>query len=207
MRWLAALLLTATLARAEGEAAGAFDYYVLSLSWSPSFCALEGDAKGNPQCDRSLGWVLHGLWPQYETGWPSFCRTPRRSPSHADTAAMADIMGSAGSAWHQWRKHGACTGLSSQDFYTLARLAYQKIARPPVFRQLDKPVTLPANLVEQAFLKANPTLEPDMITITCKSNRIQEARICLTRDLQPRTCGADVIRDCSLDNALFDPVR
>ena len=83
MRWLAALLLTATLARAEGEAAGAFDYYVLSLSWSPSFCALEGDAKDNPQCDRPLGWVLHGLWPQYETGWPSFCRTPRRSPSRA----------------------------------------------------------------------------------------------------------------------------
>lgn len=204
MRWLVALLLTVTIASAEGEPAGEFDYYVLSLSWSPTFCALEGDARGNPQCERALGWVLHGLWPQYETGWPSFCPTWRRAPSRADTAAMADIMGSAGSAWHQWKKHGTCTGLSSDDYFALARRAYYTIARPPVFRKLDKPVTLPAKLVEEAFLGANPDLAADMITITCKSSRIQEARICLTRDLEPRICGADVIRDCRMTDALFE---
>ena len=207
MRWIAILLLTATLAQAEGEVSGEFDYYVLSLSWSPTFCALEGDERGNPQCDRSLGWVLHGLWPQYETGWPSYCGTSWRAPSRADTAAMADIMGSSGSAWHQWKKHGTCTGLSSDAYYALARRAYGAIVRPPVFRELGKPVKLSAKIVEEAFLRANPNLEPDMMTITCKSARIQEARICLSRDLQPRECGADVIRDCTLRDALFDPVR
>ena len=136
MRSFAALLLSASLACAEGERAGDFDYYVLSLSWSPTFCALEGEARGNPQCDRPLGWVLHGLWPQYDTpssseaighrhgGWPSFCRTTERNPSRAETAAMADIMGSSGSAWHQWKKHGRCSGLSSDDYFALSRLAY-----------------------------------------------------------------------------------
>jgi len=210
VRWLIILLLTTTFAaqqaQAEGEGTGDFDYYVLSLSWSPTFCALEGERRGNPQCDRPLGWVLHGLWPQYETGWPSKCHTSHRNPSRADTAEMVDIMGSSGSAWHQWNKHGRCSGLSSDDFYALARLAYDAVTRPAVFRKLDKPVKVPAHVIEQAFLEANPNLKPDMITITCKNARIQEARICLTRDLKPRTCGSDTIRDCSMNNALFDPI-
>jgi len=111
------------------------------------------------------------------------------------------------SAWHQWRKHGVCSGLPAEDYYDLARLAYEGIARPQILRDLDRAVTLPAALIEEAFLRDNPDLSADMITITCRSGRIQEARICLTRDLKPRDCGADVVRDCTLDDALFDPIR
>lgn len=208
-RVLIALLagLVAPMALAEGEAAGEFDYWVLSLSWSPTFCALEGEARSNPQCDTEAGWVLHGLWPQFEDGWPSYCRSSVRDPSRADTAAMADIMGSGGSAWYQWKKHGRCSGLSSDDYFALARLAYDRVSRPPIFRKLDKAVELPAEVVEQAFLKANPGWAPDMLTITCKSRRIQEARLCLTREMEPRRCGDDTIRDCRLDDALLDPIR
>ena len=211
MRPLIALLLAATLyaapSHADGEAAGDFDYYVLSLSWSPTFCALEGEERDNPQCDRALGWVLHGLWPQYENGWPSYCRTTERNPSRSQTEEMVDIMGSSGSAWHQWKKHGVCSGLSSADYYALARQAFGMIRKPPVLRKLNKPVTLPASLIEEAFLQSNSKLTADMITITCKDNRIQEARICLTKDLERRKCGRDTIRDCSMTKALFDPVR
>lgn len=215
MRWMMALVLTAQLAWAEGEKPGDFDYYVLALSWSPTFCALTGDDRGNPQCDRALGWVLHGLWPQYDrsmnatrqTGWPSYCPSVARNPSRADTSAMADIMGSSGSAWHQWKKHGRCTGLSSDDFFALSRLAYEKITRPAVLRKLGKPVKLPAHVIEEAFLAENSGLSADQITITCKASRIQEARICLTRDLEFRSCGRDVSRDCSMPNALFEPIQ
>lgn len=210
MRWLAALMLTVVLApqplRAEGEPAGDFDYYVLALSWSPTFCALTGAARDDPQCDRALGWMLHGLWPQYDDGWPSFCPTDARNPTRADTDAMADIMGSGGSAWYQWKKHGRCSGLTSRAFFRLSRRAFEAVTRPAVFRRLDRPVKLPAAVIEEAFLAANPGLSADMITVTCKSGRIQEARICLTRDLQPRVCGADVVRDCALDDALLSPV-
>jgi ribonuclease T2 len=151
--------------------------------------------------------VLHGLWPQYEAGWPSFCRTPERNPSRSETAAMADIMGTSGLAWYQWKKHGRCSGLSSADYYALSRRAYEAVNRPEVFRKLDRPVRLPARVVEEAFLEANPAWTPDMLTITCKSDHIQEARLCLTRDLEPRVCGRDVVRDCSAERALFEPVR
>lgn len=202
-------LMSAGLARAEGEAAGKFDYYVLSLSWSPTWCALQGDARNSPQCDarRDFGWVLHGLWPQYHRGWPSYCRTRERAPSRQQTAAMADIMGTSGLAWHQWKKHGTCSGLSAADYFSLSRKAYGSVTRPAVFRKLDQPVKVPAAIVEEAFLKANPTFEPDMVTITCQSARIQEVRICLTRDLDPVPCGRDVVRDCRMTDALLDPVR
>jgi ribonuclease T2 len=197
------------MAMADGEAAGDFDYYVMALSWSPTWCALEGDRRNSPQCDTEAdnGWVLHGLWPQYEDGWPSFCPTTARNPSRTDTRDEADLFGSSGNAWHQWNKHGRCSGLTADDYYRLAREAYGRVNRPEIFRKLVDPIRLPAAVVEQAFLEANPVLNADEITITCKAGRIQEARICLTRDLEPRRCGPDVIRDCTMSDALFDPIR
>ncbi|MEQ3624352.1 MAG: ribonuclease T2 [Celeribacter sp.] len=192
--------------RAEGEKAGNFDYYVMALSWSPTWCALEGDARNSPQCDRALGWVLHGLWPQNESGWPSYCRTDTRDPSRAQTAAMADIMGTGGAAWYQWKKHGRCAGLNASAYFDIARQAYDSVTRPEVFRRLRDDVTLPASVVEEAWLEANPTLQADEVTVTCKARRIQEVRICLTRDLEPRRCGADVIRDCTQSDALMDRI-
>jgi ribonuclease T2 len=120
---------------------------------------------------------------------------------------MEDIQGSSGLAWHQWKKHGTCSGLSAADYYALSRRAYEGVTRPQVFRKLDASVKLPASVVEEAFLKANPALKPDMVTITCKQGYIEEVRLCLSRDLDPVPCGRDVIRDCTAKDALFDPIR
>ena len=209
MRWLIALILSATLAQAEGEKPGEFDYYVLSLSWSPNWCRLEGDARRSPQCDEreDFGWVLHGLWPQYHQGWPSYCPTTEPQPTRTMTSQMADIMGTSGLAWYQWKKHGVCSGLSAQTYYDTARRAYASVNRPEVFRKLQKPIKVPAKIVEEAFLKANPTWSADMLTITCKDGMIQEARVCLSKDLSPVPCGRDTIRDCQMKDALFDPIR
>ncbi|WP_068116922.1 ribonuclease T2 family protein [Tropicimonas marinistellae] len=209
MRWILVWAALTGAALAEGERAGDFDYYVMALSWSPSFCAIEGDAKGAEQCDPRLdhGWILHGLWPQYEDGWPSFCNTAARNPSRGQTAAMADIMGSSGLAWYQWKKHGRCSGLEANAYYEQARDAYESVTRPPVLRSLKESVALPASVVEEAWLEANPNLTADMVTVTCRDGRIMETRICLTRDLAPRACGRDVRRDCTEQRALLDPVR
>ncbi|KUJ76550.1 ribonuclease T [Ruegeria marisrubri] len=209
MRWVILWLLSAVAAVADGETAGAFDYYVLSLSWSPNWCAREGDARGSDQCDarHDHGWILHGLWPQYHQGWPAFCRTPEAPPSRAMTREMEDIQGSSGLAWHQWKKHGTCSGLSAADYFRLSREAYARVNRPAVFRQLEQSVQLPARVVEEAFIEANPGLERDMITVTCRQGYIEEVRICLSRDLDPVPCGRDVVRDCTATDALFDPIR
>jgi ribonuclease T2 len=203
------LLIFGAPAWADGEKAGKFDFYVLALSWSPNWCEIEGDARKSDQCDprHDFGWTLHGLWPQYERGWPAFCSTPHAPPSRKMTKEMSDIMGSSGLAWHQWKKHGTCSGLDAQEYYALSRKAYEQVNRPAVFRKLTDPVKLPASVVEDAFLKANPDWEKDMLTITCRDGHIQEARLCLSKSLKPVPCSKDTVKDCRMKDALFTPVR
>ena len=114
------------------DVAGRFDHYVLSLSWSPAWCAREGAESGARQCapGRRLGFTVHGLWPQHETGWPADCPSARPDPSRRETAAMADLMGSGGLAWYQWKKHGRCSGLPAQDYFALTRRAAAAIRLP-----------------------------------------------------------------------------
>ncbi|HEY0212652.1 MAG TPA: ribonuclease T2 [Paenirhodobacter sp.] len=202
-------LANALPAGAEGEKAGQFDYYVMALSWSPGWCATDGRNRGAAQCDTGskTSFVLHGLWPQYERGYPSYCRTAERDPSRAQSAAMQDIMGASGAAWYQWKKHGRCAGLPATRYYETARQAYRHYQIPEVFRNLTRDVKLPASVVEEAFLEANPGLTRDMVTVTCDQGRIDEVRICLNRDLSPRPCGADVIRDCRMTDALMERPR
>ena len=208
--WLAiAAMCLATAARADGEKAGDFDYYVMSLSWSANWCALTGDARDDPQCDagRGLTWTLHGLWPQNEDGYPSYCRTGQNDPSRSDTAAMADIMGGAGLAFYEWKKHGRCSGLTAKDYFAVSRRAYKSVTIPPIFTQITKDLSVPASVIEDAFVESNPALARNQITVTCDGGMIQEVRICLTKDLEPRDCGADVVQDCTLQDAGLEAVR
>ncbi|OIQ71823.1 ribonuclease I [mine drainage metagenome] len=190
-------------------APGNFDYYVLSLSWSADWCATTGDARHDPQCasGRDYAFVLHGLWPQNEQGYPDNCHTSQRDPSRSQSAAMTDITGSAGLAWHEWQKHGRCTGLSAQAFYDTARKAYTSIAIPPELRHLNKQIDVAPSVIVDAFIAANPGLKRTMIAVTCDKGKIQEARICLTKTLQPRPCSPEAARSCHLSGAEMDPVR
>ena len=209
LAWVFVALFPALPVWAQGDKPGQFDYYVMALSWSPNWCALTGDARRDPQCDAGLGltFILHGLWPQYDQGYPSNCFAQTSDPSREDSAGMADIMGGAGLAFYQWKKHGRCSGLIARDYYATMRRAYTSITIPPVFARITTDITIAAPVIQDAFVKANPTLTADQVTVTCRQNHIQEVRICLTKTLTSRTCGPDVIRDCTLPRAELDAVR
>lgn len=195
---LAVLIATLPPARAQ-DVAGRFDYYVLALSWAPSWCASVDDPRDANSCDpgRRAHFTVHGLWPQYEDGWPADCPSSHRNPTRAETRQMVDLTGSSGLAWHQWRKHGRCSGLSATGYFAATRQAAQAVTIPPVLASLTRDVALPARVVEDAFIETNPGLTRDGITVTCRDGALQEVRICLTRDLAPRDCGRDARRDCS----------
>ncbi len=213
MRHLLIGLLLAFLpqnaAFAEGERAGDFDYYVMSLSWSPAWCALTGAARGDPQCDagNGRGWVLHGLWPQNDQGYPSYCRTGERDPTRGETGAMTDIMGGAGLAFYEWKKHGRCSGLSAPAYYQASRAAFGAVVLPEVFDAVTRDLVVPAQVIEDAFIEANPGMARDAVTVICDEGLISEMRICLTKDLDLRDCGADVVRDCTLPDAGLEAIR
>ncbi|MDO5630677.1 MAG: ribonuclease T2 [Paracoccus sp. (in: a-proteobacteria)] len=209
--WMVALAFAGVLAgpAAARDVAGQFDYYVLALSWSPSWCASTGDNRGADQCavGQRIGFVVHGLWPQYERGWPERCATAERDPSRRESQAMADIMGSGGLAWYQWQKHGRCSGLSARGYYAATRQALDVVAIPEVFTRLNRDIRLPPAIVEDAFIEANPALGRDGITVTCRDAALQEVRICLTRNFQPRDCAPDTRRDCPLPAVTMAPPR
>ena len=214
--WLGLLLAVAlssaggwvSPARAE-DRAGAFDHYILALSWNAAWCVAEGDGRGADQCDANgaYGFILHGFWPQHERGWPDYCETEARDPSRAETAAMADIMGSGGLAWYQWKKHGRCSGLDPADYFAVARAAWENVRRPAVLREVEKRLRLDPGVVEAAFLEANPALEADGVTVTCRGGFFREVRICLTKELEPRPCTGRARIDCESASVIFVPMR
>lgn len=211
MRRLGLALIVLALARPAPAAdrPGDFAYYVLALSWNAAWCAAEGDARAAPQCEahHDIGFVLHGLWPQHLHGWPEYCATGEREPRRAETAAMADIMGSAGLARHQWTKHGSCSGLGPAGYFALARRAWEAVERPALLRRTDDPLRLAPEIIEAAFLEANPGLSPEAVTVTCRDGLFREVRICLDRDLAPRRCTGPAARACPLREVLFPPMR
>ncbi|AZN72427.1 ribonuclease [Georhizobium profundi] len=197
---LHAALFAAVLPLAPAVAqdrAGDFDFYVLSLSWSPTFCALDG-RDNRQQCgsNADFGFIVHGLWPQYEQGFPEFCETRHddRVPRELGQDYF-DIMPSMGLIGHQWRKHGSCTGLSPEEYLELTRDAYERIQIPD---ELDGrgPISLSPAEVETAFLDANPGLSEDGIAATCSAGALDEVRICLTKDLDFRACREVDARGC-----------
>ena len=57
---------------------GEFDYYLLTLSWAPEFCATNPNGRTSAECasNKHMGLVVHGLWPQDNDGkWPESCST------------------------------------------------------------------------------------------------------------------------------------
>lgn len=203
---LAAALLAAVPA-VHADTPGDFDFYVLSLSWSPSWCEAEGD-EDHPQCDgrRPYAFVVHGLWPQYERGWPEFCQT-RDGPSRREVDAMTDIMPSQGLVRHQWRKHGSCSGLEPDAYFETIRQARSQIRVPPALERLDRYVMVDPDAVEAAFRQANPDLPADGIAVTCDGRRLREVRICLTTGLRFRDCREIDRKACERDSVVMPPVR
>ncbi|MBO0128124.1 MULTISPECIES: ribonuclease [Rhizobium/Agrobacterium group] len=187
-----------------------FDFYVLSLSWSPAFCASSEGSGNRQQCgsDRRYGFVVHGLWPQNENGYPEFCqsREPDRVPD-AIGRTMFDIMPSMGLIGHQWRKHGSCSGLSQKDYFSATRAAFEAVKLPETIASGARATTLSADAIETAFTDANPGLSKRGISISCDGKRLEEVRICLNRDLTFRDCPELDRRGCRAGSAEIIPIR
>lgn len=176
----------------RGGTPGDFDFYVLALSWSPGFCELDGDQTRNrEQCGEGAGlrFVVHGLWPQNERGYPSECGPAGRTPSRIAMEQAAGLFPTEGLARYQWRKHGTCTGSSPSDYFRDVRRAREKVSIPPILAKAERDQTWTVIDLERAFAAANPGLRPDMMSVACRRGGLQEVKICLTRDLRNfRSC-------------------
>ena len=208
-RILAAAALLSPLAPATAQdRPGDFDFYVLALSWSPSYCEAERDRANPDQCEagRPYAFVVHGLWPQYERGYPEHCAAPRRLPPDL-VESVLDIMPSRSLVRHEWQAHGTCSGLSPGRYFETVRRAFEAVSIPPAFRRVEAPVTTAPDVVAREFIAANPGLGPDMMTVTCDRTRLREVRICLDRELRFRACPNVARQACRRPEVRLPPVR
>lgn len=227
---LAALLVLASFGTAHAQysrgypggqrnayEAGVFDYYLLTLSWSPTYCAEQGPrANYEEQCaprSRPYAFVLHGLWPQFNRGWPQDCRSRDNGFVPKPVARrMLDIMPSERLIFHEYRKHGTCSGLGVDGYFDLARRLYDGVRIPERFRgHVDDRMFVSPEEVVSEFVRANPGLKPEMMAVVCggPGNRLKEVRICYDKGGDFRACGANEnpARLCSANRMYVPPVR
>jgi ribonuclease T2 len=190
---------------------GEFDFYVLSLSWSPSFCEASGErgsSRPQDQCgERPYAFVVHGLWPQYEKGFPEYCQVPAPRLDRNIVGSMLDLMPAPRLVYQQWDKHGTCSGLSARAYFDSVRKARAVVKIPNDYLDLKTPLTVSPQDVEDAFIKANPGLTRSAIAVGCDNRRLREVRICLTKELGFRDCEETDRRACRREQLVLPPVR
>lgn len=140
------LVFTANIALILGSQAMTGDIYVLAYSWEPEFCYNQSSYPGcqAPQDYWGHYFTLHGLWPQYSAGgYPADCTNEPFNSSVPTAVGYSDML----KYWpnvqyaesdpdydefwtHEWTKHGTCTGLSQQDYFSNALDLIKKFGTP-----------------------------------------------------------------------------
>jgi ribonuclease T2 len=193
------------------NAPGEFDFYVLALSWSPSFCEAAAErgnsGRSNAQCSRPYSFVVHGLWPQYERGFPEYCQRPSPRLDRNIMTSMLDLMPAPGLIFNEWDKHGTCSGLGARAYFESIRKARAAVKIPEQFLDVSEPKTIAPSEIEEAFVKVNPGLSSSAISVICTSRRLSEVRICMSKDMQFRACEEIDRRACRRDEVVMPPVR
>jgi ribonuclease T2 len=208
---LAIFAAPATAQDARQNTPGQFDFYVLSLSWSPSYCEASAERSGrapDQQCgERPYSFVVHGFWPQYEKGFPEYCQVPAPRLDRNIVSSMLDLMPAPRLIFHEWDRHGTCSGLSARAYFESARKARAQVKIPNEYLELKTALTVTPDEVEEAFVKVNPGLSRSAIAVGCDSRRLREVRICMTKELRFRDCDEMDRRACRRERLVMPPVR
>lgn len=186
-----------------------FDFYVLALSWSPSYCVSKGGDADPQQCGlaKKLGFSVHGLWPQFERGAPQNCDAGSRNVERETLRRIDPAMPSDGLARHEWQKHGTCSGLSQADYFDTLMRAFAKVRIPALFSQSQATRQIAPTMVETAFLQANPDMRAKGFAAVCGGGYLSEVRICMTKNLYFRDCAEVDRRACRANSVKMPPAR
>jgi ribonuclease T2 len=184
---------------------GRFEYYVMSLSWSPQYCSEQPGDRQQCGAGKRYGFVLHGLWPQHERGYPAFCGA-REQVTPGVASEVLPIMPSTRLIQHQWEKHGTCSGLQQDEYFQAALEAFRSIRIPPQFERAARAFSAAPYQLKEAFVKANPQLPLAALRVRCRGRYLDEVRVCLSKDLKYRSCEEDLKDGCP-GSLLVRPLR
>ncbi|MBD2627717.1 ribonuclease T2 family protein [Trichormus variabilis] len=191
---------------------GKFDFYVLTLSWSPDHCARNGN-RDPQQCKpgRKYGFVLHGLWPQYQKGYPANCTTEKLPPLVKQK--FRGLFPNETLYNHEWEKHGTCSGKNPIEYLALSRQLKYSLVIPTDYNRPDKPFRTTVKDLKNAFVTANSKFTADSIAPYCSDSGrfLQEVFFCYSKDGKAGICSEDILKrsrkSCGQANFLVRNVR
>ena len=183
-----------------------FDYYVLSLSWAPSFCAGH-PSDSSPECKigNHSTFVLHGLWPQARSGPPPMECAPARPVSKSIVDRMIRFYPSRGLVQHEWEKHGTCSNLSSAEYFNQVEQAFASVKVPPQYSSLNRDQEIDVRQIEQDFAAANRAPR-DSFRVACHAGEMVSVEACMSKDLKYEACSSSV-RECPAEKILLRAPR
>jgi ribonuclease T2 len=175
--------------------AGVFDYYLLTLSWSPTYCLTH--TNDSNQCGhKGFGFVLHGLWPQYTAGgYPESCDSQNRLTPEAVNFGKT-IFPSPKLIDHEWGKHGTCSGLDALSYFQTADRARTSVKVPAPMESPAQTRSMTAADIASSFISANPGMPANALVVACSGPELAEVRVCMDRNLAPTACGKGVKTSC-----------
>ncbi|USD27408.1 ribonuclease T [Pseudoalteromonas sp. SCSIO 43201] len=187
---------------------GIFDSHVLAISWQPAFCEFTG--RNKPEC-KSLTpnrwdashFTLHGYWPnkkscgrnygscgRVKTKPATFCDYPALDLAADVRARLGKVMPSEASGTclqrHEWWKHGTCSGLSEDNYFTLAMNLLQQVNESGfVSDYIDQNIgkQTDRSAFQAAFDKEFGEGSYYRVALQCKQGILTELQIALPKDV------------------------
>jgi ribonuclease T2 len=162
--------------------------YSLAVSWSPEYC--HGDSSSMQCSGRNgrFGFVLHGLWPESNSGpAPQWCSvTPRPSAELIrQNLCMTPVPRL---IEHEWAKHGSCMATTPDGYYRISAILWNSLHWPDADR-LSRQPGLTAGHFRRAFIAANPDWQARQVGIVLGRNGwLKELRLCYGRGFMPTDC-------------------
>ena len=183
---------------------GHFDYYLLALAWAPNYC---GDHPTDHSSECRTGghtaFVLHGLWPQANSGPPPMSCSTAPPVAAATVDHMLNFMPTRGLIQHEWQKHGTCSGLSAQDYFARVEQAFRNVHVPEQYPKLDHEQPISVFDLEKSFADANHA-SLSAFRISCHAGELVSLEVCMDKNLQFQSC-TESVRECPVNQVDMRP--
>ncbi|HET8730613.1 MAG TPA: hypothetical protein VFM34_05820 [Moraxellaceae bacterium] len=201
MNYLRLLLGIWMAAQAATAVADHFDYYTFSVSLAPAFCDQNPRWRDSRQCRDRLPLTVHGLWPDAARGRaPENCAGADLALSPALEHNLRGTMPDEGLRQYEWKKHGRCSGLSAEAYFSLIDRTFSAIRWPDLLKPQGRDVIVARDSVLGEFRRLNPAFPERGVILRCESGKrpplLSEIRLCLSADGHPVECAGSVRPNC-----------
>ena len=188
-----------------------YDYYVLATQWAGTICK-EQKCSSTGSISTSF-FNIHGLWPSQNSNAlnPANCPSVSFTSSYFTSTTSSTLK----SYWsglysstdsfhdHEWTKHGSCWNNDVKktnpvdDYFnkvvTLAKKynAYDILSKSNIKPGKSYSIDSIKNALSSSYKSGN------FLVVCSSKNRIQEIRLCLDKNYNPRNCPTSGSQGCS----------